>query len=288
MMLSRVLIPLDGSETAEAILSQLRRILTRHESELILFQAQPLFPLQEGDDPEPYLRRITFGLTNEGFPSRYVLRPGLPADAILEAARSERATLIALSTHGRTGLARWALGSVAEKVLQSSPLPVLVARSFPMNLSRGKLESMPIRRFLIPLDGSRLSLDALQFVHKLARPVDARITLLHVDEPTPVDGRWNSPGETLKQAESILKEACVVTELETRKGDPAEEILKTAEEKKIDLIAMTTHGRSGLSRWVLGSVTAKVLRASPVPMLVIRHSAEKIASLESTPKIPVS
>src|SRR6185295_8206073 len=178
----------------------------------------------------------------------------------------------ALSTHGRTGAARWVMGSVAEKVLQASSLPVLVARSFAPTACRGRLESLPIRNFLVPLDGSRLSLGALDSVLKVARPVDAHVTLLHVAEPSPYDGRWDPPDETLNEAEQILREACIPTLVEHRKGDPAEQILKFAEEKGMDLIAMTTHGRSGPSRWVFGSVTAKVLRSSDLPLLVVRQA----------------
>src|ERR1051325_9742221 len=117
-MLNRILVPLDGSSGAEAILSPLRRILPRRESELVLFQALPLFPIPGDADPEKYLRRVSFQLTNEGYPSRYVFRPGLAAESILEAAPAEGAGMIAMSTHGRTGVPRWVLGSVAERVLQ--------------------------------------------------------------------------------------------------------------------------------------------------------------------------
>ena len=269
-MLERILVPLDGSTSAEAILSQLRRMLRRHESELILYYAQPLYPVMDDADPEKYLRKIAFELTTEGFPSQYLLRPGLPADSILETAKAQKSTLIALSTHGRTGVARWVLGSVAEKVLQASTLPVLVARSFPSSTFRGKLEAQPVRNFLVPLDGSRLSLGSLQSLLALARPVDAHVTLLHVAEPTPFVGRWESPDETLKEAERILHEACIPATVEIRRGDPGEVILKCVEDKEIDLITMTTHGRSGPARWVFGSVAAKVLRSASVPLLVVR------------------
>lgn len=243
----------------------------RHESELVLFQALPLSPFEDDKEAEKYLRRMTFQLTNDGYPSRYLLRPGLAAESILETAVEERASMIALSTHGRTGVARWILGSVAEKILQASPLPVLVARSFPLPGSQGHWESLPIRRFLVPLDGSLLSLAALDPLLHLARGVDANVTLLHVTEPSPYDGRWEQPEETLKEADRLLRSACIPATVEHRKGDPGEQILKVEESGAIDLVAMTTHGRSGPSRWVFGSVTAKVLRSTTVPLLVVRH-----------------
>ena len=270
-MMRRILVPLDGSPTAEAILSHLRRLPIRHESEIILFQALPPAPFEDGKEPEKYLRRVSFQMTNDGYPSRYLLRPGLAAESILETAVEERASMIALSTHGRTGVARWVLGSVAEKVLQASPLPVLVARSFPFPGSQGHLESLPIRSFLVPLDGSRLSLAALDPLLHLARGVDANVTLLHVTEPTPYDGRWEPPEETLKEADLLLRSACIPALVEHRKGDPGDQILKAIEGGGFDLVAMTTHGRTGPSRWVFGSVTAKVLRSATVPLLVIRQ-----------------
>jgi nucleotide-binding universal stress UspA family protein len=272
-LLSRVLVPLDGSANAEAILSHLRRVLPRHDSQLILFHAIPNEPWSEDQEAEKYLRRIAFQLTNDGYPASFRLRTGLAAESILRAASEERASLIALTTHGRTGALRWVFGSVAERVLQASPLPVLVTRSIPSTHSLGKLESRPIHNFLVPLDGSRTSLGILDPVLSLVRPVDAHVTLLHVTEPFPYENRWESPDETLKEADRLFRDACIPARIEHRKGDPREEILKAVEERAIDLIAMTTHGRSGPSRWVFGSVTAQLLRSALVPLLVVRQTA---------------
>lgn len=280
-LMSRILVPLDGSLTAESVLSQLRRILPRHTPSLLLIHAAPLAPWIGSEEIEKYLRRVAFQLTNEGYPTTWRLRRGSPAEAILDTAERERCTLIALTTHGRTGAERWVLGSVAERILQASPVPVLVDRSRSSSLSRGRRESLPVRNFLVPLDGSRGSLGALGPVLELARPVDAHVTLLHVTEPSPYDGRWDSPDETLQAADHLLREACIPARVELRKGDPSEEILKTSEEKSIDLIAMTTHGRSGPSRWVFGSVAAKILRAASVPLLVVRHSQNAAPAAEN-------
>ncbi|HLY74817.1 MAG TPA: universal stress protein [Planctomycetota bacterium] len=272
-LLGRILVPLDGSSQAEAILSHLRRIVPRHESKLTLFQSIPIATQAREDEAEVYLRKTSSELTNEGYPSEQLVRVGSVAETILETAAKEHASLIALSTHGRTGPERWVLGSVAEKVLEASPVPVLVTRSVSTPRPRGEREALPIRNFLVPLDGSRLSLDSLGPVLSLARPVDAHVTLLHVDEPSPYSGRWESPDETLKEAEHLLRNACIPATVEIRRGEAALEILKAADEKASDLIAMTTHGRSGPSRWLFGSVTAEVLRSASVPLLVVRHSA---------------
>jgi nucleotide-binding universal stress UspA family protein len=293
-MIERILIPLDGSETAEAILPQVRRVLQRHQAEVILLHATPVYPpdfhlaapgLQaEGDR---YIRRMTFQAINDGLRCRGLVRSGFAAETILDAARSEDASLIAMSTHGRTGLSRWILGSVAEKIVRASATPVLVLRSFHSpageTIPRGRLEELPFRNILVPLDGSPASLHVLEAVRAFARPIDAHVTLLAVLEDAETAGRWRSPGGTLEAAAKQLAEACIPSRAETRVGDPALEILKASESLPADLIAMSTHGRSGPSRWVLGSVTEKVLRGATRPMLIARQTRE--AGAEAVPLV---
>jgi nucleotide-binding universal stress UspA family protein len=249
---------------------------------VILLQATPFAPWASEEDSEKYLRRMAFQLTNDGYPTTPMIRSGAPAETILQTAERERASMIALTTHGRTGASRWMLGSVAERILQASLLPVLVARSLPTRVCRGKLESRPIRNFLVPLDGSRQSLGSLGPVLRLARPVDAQVTLLHVNEPSPYEGRWEPPDDTLKEANQRFREACIPSRVEQRTGDPADVILETADKEEMDLIAMTTHGRSGPSRWLFGSVAARVLRGASIPLLVVRHAVPANEEIPST------
>jgi nucleotide-binding universal stress UspA family protein len=132
-----------------------------------------------------------------------------------------------------------------------------------------------IRRVLLPLDGSTQALDVLEPILALARSIDARVRILEVADPEPLPGRWESPDDTAKRAEGILRDACIPTEFERRRGNAPEEILKAVKDYGIDLVAMTTHGRSGPPRWLLGSVTAEVLRNSLVPLLVVRHNTAR-------------
>jgi nucleotide-binding universal stress UspA family protein len=166
---------------------------------------------------------------------------------------------------------------VAEKVLRASPVPVLVVRSFPAPaekaLSRGRLEALPLRHILIPTDGSERSLGIVGWIREFAHPIDARVVLLHVIEDPMAGEGWRGPAEPVKQAERGLLEAGIPVTTAYRRGDPAIEILAACEEHSIDLLAMSTHGRSGPSRWAFGSVTEKVLRASNLPMLVARVRA---------------
>ena len=286
-LLSRVLIPLDGSSESEIILPELHRLLPRHVSSWTLLQALDLFHLPSEAEAEDYLRRTAVQLTREGHPSKYVLRHGPAAETILQAAAAEHSTLIALATHGRSGVDRWMLGSVAENLLQTSPVPVLMVRGGPSTPSPSNPKSRPIRSVLLPLDGSPQALEVLTPILALARGIDARVRILEVDDPDSIPGHWETPDAAAKQADGILRDACIPTTFERRRGNAAEEILKSVQDHGIDLIAMTTHGRSGPPRWILGSVTAEILRHTLVPLLVVRHCASKNAK-NSPPEANIS
>ena len=284
--MERILVPLDGSERAAAVLPQIRRLAVQSRAEIVLLEAvlsPPDFHLQLPlmfEEARSYMRQATSRLLAEGIRCRGLVEPGSAATTILEVARKEGVSLIAMSTHGRTGLPRWAFGSIAEKVIRASPQPVLVVRSFPKD---GRTGEIPFRNILVPVDGREASLSVLPAVLDLARPVDAHVTLLCVHEPSAFEGRWDSPDAPVAAARQVLTDACIPMTTEIRHGDPASEILKAADERSIDLVAMSTHGRSGPSRWVLGSVTEKVLRGSAVPILVARRKKELEHVEESAP-----
>lgn len=279
-MNERILIPLDGSETAEAILPQVRRFLQRHAAEVVLLQVRsslaPDFHFAvpgRSEEVTAYLRKRTFELIQDGIPARAVVRQGPPAEEILDVARKEQASMIAIATHGRRGFSRFALGSVAESVLRSSPLPVLLVRSLPhAPISRGRLEALPFHSIVVPLDGSEASARILPAVVAFARPLDATVTLLHVSEADPEAPHWDPSEKMLNHAGKVLTESCVPVHHALRKGDPADEILRFVEEQAPDLIFMATHGRGGPPRWVMGSVTEKVLRRAPIPLIVAKSS----------------
>jgi nucleotide-binding universal stress UspA family protein len=289
-MMDRVLVPLDGSETAERVLPQLRRLMIgRPAAEIIVLRVldtrspnlSVVAPSLEAE-AERYARRITFQLVHEGRRARSLVLPGGAAATILRVAREEDVSLIVLSTHGRTGLSRLVLGSVAETVLRSSPAPVFLIRAFPPPLqtpSRGRIESTPLHSLLVPLDGSDLSLRVLPIVLDLARPLDARVTLLYVNEPPGPNPHWIVPNRPLEEVERDLRAHTVPVTLAVREGDPAAEILAACRTNAADLLVMATHGRSGPVRWLFGSVTENVLHKAEVPMLVVPARA----AVESSP-----
>ncbi len=270
-MYERVLVPLDGSPAAETILVPIRELLRRSSAEAVLFQAVG-YPVDSNRDPVElerafdYLEGIRKGLGEAGSRARIHVTVGTPAETILETAATEKADFIAMTTHGRTGLQRWIFGSVAEKVLRASRTPILLIRP-----SRSGAPTAPrFGTILVPSDGSDLSMAVAPHVVRWARIFGSRVVLAHVFEKERPTHELKAPTLPLKGAVETFQRADVRAEEEFRTGDPAGQILGLADDLPADLIAMSTHGRSGVSRWVLGSVAEKVIRTATAPVLVVR------------------
>jgi nucleotide-binding universal stress UspA family protein len=284
-MLERIIIPLDGSLTAEAVLPHVRRILRRQDAEIILVRAVVPAPVENTmliadaamGAAKSYVSGVQERLEREGVRVSSEVRAGTAVGVILDVAEERKATMIAMATHGATGLKRILLGSVAEVVLRKSPVPVLVLRPFwtSEEAPHEEMENVPIRNLLVPVDGSDLAELAVPAALELARLFEARAILLRVLE----EHREDSAAEVREAEEHLdaiartFERRGIDTFLLVEKGDAVEQILDAARFHQADLIVMTTHGRSGLSRLVTGSVTEHVLRRAMVPLLVVR--AEK-------------
>jgi nucleotide-binding universal stress UspA family protein len=214
------------------------------------------------------------------------LLDGRIADSLCEYARAAEADLVVMATHGRGPVSRWWLGSVANEVLHRSPSPLLLVR--PEQTGPDLTRSPALRHVLIPLDGSKLAEGILEPAFELAELMQADVTLLRVIEPVILpDVRLGgnaasgiNPGllEALhEEARSYLDDK---VELLRGRRPPvqirivsnrwsASAILEAAPDSGW-LIALTTHGRSGLPRFLLGSVADKVIRGATVPVLVRR------------------
>jgi nucleotide-binding universal stress UspA family protein len=283
-MFDRILIPLDGSATAERVLSQVARLLRRQDAEILLVRSAYVAPslaridtakleAAERADAEAYLKAVAEQLRAEGLRAGAKVLHGSAASAVLEAARGEKASLIALSTHGRSGIGRWMLGSVAEKIVRASEVPVLLLHSFrkdergaPQPVGDGRT---PFRRIVVPMDGSRNAEAVLPAAQELAKLFEAEILLVHVGSAGEADA-----APELEATASRVNAEGIRCKVQRFEGDPAGRILDAAEAAAADLIAMTTHGRSGVNRWLLGSVTERVLRASTIPLLIVRSTEE--------------
>jgi nucleotide-binding universal stress UspA family protein len=287
--MKRILVPLDGSALSEAVLPLAEALASDYEADVLLVralqpQSSPEGEVRAQDEAEHYLAAVVNRLTARGL-ARVAWKVWYddPARAVVDAARHNAADLIVMSTHGRGGLSRLLLGSVAESVVRSSPAPVL--------LVRGALTWTPgsIGRILVPLDGSEVSETILSFVEPLAGPFDFAIDLLRVVElPPPAVavelGQARELGEltrfAVSEAKRYLPKVAAALEAKglrvgwaVREGTAVEAIQRYAQERGVGLIAMTTHGRTGLGRLLLGSVAERVLRGAAVPVLLSKPPA---------------
>jgi len=224
--------------------------------------------------------------------AEYKLLAGVPEDAILQTADEVRAGLIVMGTHGRSGLDRLRLGSVADAVLHRAPCPVFTIRAS----TGGHPAVHPLRlnlsRILVAMDFSPSSEAALRRAAELARLLRAEVVLLHVGEPPlpsssasthATDSARAQTEEQFQQALSAASAADVVGERLLLQGDPAESILAHARHTKTRLIVMGTQGRRGLERLLLGSVAEAVIRGAHCPVLVVRNGGRHRRLAPSVP-----
>jgi nucleotide-binding universal stress UspA family protein len=209
---------------------------------------------------------------------------GNPESSIVEYAAQNSAAMIAMATHGRSGLNRWLLGSVAEKVLRSTSNPLLLIRATPPTRTD---EPLAIKSIMVPLDGSALAETVLPPVSELAKKLDAEMVLFRAyNIPA---GFYDAGGgfaidldrllaqteadvlHYLEEKKAGLKKAGVgsVT-IASRQGYDADEIINYAGNRPDRLIALCSHGRSGVRRWAVGSVAETVVRHCSSPVLVFR------------------
>jgi nucleotide-binding universal stress UspA family protein len=274
-MFERILVPLDGSALAEAVLTPLAPLARRTGALLLplrVYRADvssrmdsSALTLDRRQEAEAYIARMEDYLAADGLESRGLVRFGDAAETILDTAEEENASLIALSTHGRSGLSRWVYGSVAEKVLRASRRPVLVVRSFVA--ASATPVTKPFGTILLPTDGSACAESVVPAVAALARRFGSRVVVLRVLEE---DGERETAADAVQSVTARLAAEGVDGVVALKRGDPAGQILDACPTYDVDLLAMGTHGRTGPSRWIFGSVTEKVLRAAPIPLLVVR------------------
>lgn len=292
-MLKKILVPLDGSELADRILGHVQRILLREDAEVMLLTVLPPEAATEDDRTRAWRIEEASGhlmgelkkLGQAGARARYDLMTGDPAAQILAFADTWQPGLIAMSTHGRTGLERFRRGSVAERVLRGSDHPVLLAnpRGFEGREAR-------FRRILVPLDGTDTSASILPIVEEFASRYESEVILLHAAAAYTAFSEYPNV-EVRPSAEELRDLMEPYRERFERVGvrsrvyilyeDPAQAILHVVAADAVDLVTMTTHGRSGLSRWVFGSVAEKVLRNCPCPVLASRAMARRPAEAKA-------
>jgi nucleotide-binding universal stress UspA family protein len=292
-MMRTILLPLDGSSLSERALPYATSLARRSGARIILLRAAQAHTLLDVDASDAQLGVISraehdldmtaAGLRDAGVDAEPHVYYDEPVSAILDAARRQHVDLIVMSTHGRSGLGRMLYGSVADDILRHADVPVLL---IPPTIDHAWPTDRPLT-ILVPLDGSALAEDALAGARLLAEPLGARLHLLRVVEPPPYplygDGyvyvpvdeqteRQNARQYLAQLAERVVGSSTAV-EIEVCGGQPATIVPKVAAACQADVIAMATHGRSGLARLVLGSIATGALQRTHVPLLLTRPAA---------------
>lgn len=303
-----ILVPLDGSPLAEEALPVAARIARQGGGtlRLALVHEPTIVPV---DSPDPtvvtaaeavtsqaehgYLRRTETGLRESGTKvASAVTLEGATGPALAAYATEAGVDLVVMATHGRGGVKRLWLGSVADHLIRHLDVPVLLVR-------QGQVAPATAHptQILVPLDGSELAEEALEPAEELARIWGMQLELLRVVPPVTLVADPAMP--VLSAYDNDLTDACrteaqdylddLVNDLRAR-GDAAggaavigwnaaEIILECARPDRVALVAIATHGRSGIPRAALGSVADTLVRGASVPVLVYRPGGRRAAIL---------
>jgi nucleotide-binding universal stress UspA family protein len=276
--------PLDGSALAERAVPLAAQLARAHDGRLVLVHV--VSPRSDRGQPEvegdivAMLEQAAAGQRASGLDARIAVYNGYfaaPGIILARAAAEQGADLIVMSTHGRGGVARLALGSVADDILRHTRLPVLLVPS----LAAPDLPTDRPARVTIGLDGSELAERGIEAAQQLFGPGRAELTLLRIVEPMPpglaaaeITGYIYDPEAERQAAEQYLQDLASRLgghfKLETAYGVAAQQLAAQATPDTTDLLVIATHGHSGLTRLLLGSVAAGTLARAKVPVLLIR------------------
>ena len=296
-MFNKVLVPLDGSGESEGILPYVSQLARGLDIPMVLLMAidrsaagrQHTGKLLYSYDLETRARdrfkKVMSRLNIEDVHGKTVVLYGNPADEIVAVGENEGCDLIAMSTHGRNFLARGILGSVTDKVVHTSEVPVLTIT--PEKAKMYHDEETSFSRVMVPLDGSPLAESVLPYVEEVARKLPLKILLVRVTRPLHLFWMDTEPVGLREEEESMRSETAgylegigqgfkgkgLDVESQSLVGEPAAILIELGQRQPHDLIAIATHGRSGLTRWALGSVAESLVRGTGDPVLIVPPGA---------------
>jgi nucleotide-binding universal stress UspA family protein len=232
---------------------------------------------------EAYLEDVRATVAGSGLTVDIAVTDGDPTTALLAVADERGSGAIVMATHGRGGLTRTLLGSVAVRIVQNATIPVLLVRVVGIQ----PWTDPSFDRLLVPLDGSALAERALDVVTDLAHP-GSTLVLVRVEAPAgasedydPLTSSLDACSDDIRRAateylgrvEEPLLTKPLMVRTDVRLGAPAEQILAAAQAHDADVVVMATHGRTGPARWWLGSVADEVVRHADRPVLLVSAGA---------------
>jgi nucleotide-binding universal stress UspA family protein len=279
-MFERILVPLDGSETAEAALAYVA-LLPSEQVRLLTVEsdrADLSAVCMAAQDCQTYLETVAAPLREQGRDVETLVAFGNPAEQILALATA--AELVVMGSHGHGDLKRFVLGSVADEVARHAPVPVMVVRG-----GSASPPAVQLTRIVVPLDGSDLAEQAVPVAAALGADLGVPVHLMRVLDVDALRATvqagihvaaayLRSQEEIQRYAEEYLAEQAqqlrnrdLAATAEVLTGSPAVTLLDAI--RPDDLVVMTTHGRGGVRRWLLGSVADKLVRAAAAPVLLV-------------------
>jgi nucleotide-binding universal stress UspA family protein len=235
------------------------------------------------EQAQAHLDEFTLSAQTAGLTVTTIVREGDPASVIVEVADASPDTLVVMGTHGRSGIARWVFGSVADRVIHHTSTSTLVVRS------KENEQRLPesITRVIVPADGSEVSESAIPTAVEIAKALGVGITVLRSldisinytfaqtdmgDPPVPGIDEVREEGIAYAIAIAERIRGLGIADVDSRAMDerPADAIVDEVGPQGDKLVVMGSHGRSGAGRWLLGSVADAVVRHSADPVLVVR------------------
>jgi nucleotide-binding universal stress UspA family protein len=289
-VINKILVPLDGSPLAEHVLPFVRIIAEGTQAGVQLLTVNDPQVMPSGAPPmqgKDYLEQVRATYLRSLRLVDCCVEAGKPAEMIADREKDQPNCMIAMATHGVVGPRRWFLGSVTSKVVQTATNPLLLVR--PVEDRTSTIEQA-IKTIIIGLDGSPMAERVLPYASALAKKLNLELILVQVYY-IPI-ASLQTPGKDFpskfeKQKALVEKEAQGYLEAKARElrdseikqittvvveGDPASTLINMAEKHDGGMIAMATHGRSGLDRWFLGSVAEKVVHHCGAPVLLFRSA----------------
>ena len=303
-MFRNILVPLDGSTLAECVLPHAISLSTALEARTILLHVlerprdtgslQPIDPLRwvlKKHEAEGYLKRLTIRFQEAGLDVEYALQEGPPAEVIITHSHLAEVDLIALSTHGSSGLSGWNVSSVVQKIILRANKSMVLVRAY--QPPDENIEKIHYNRIFVGLDASARAELVLPVAVRLAQYYNASLTLGTIVQKPDLVSRLPLSDEDVRMVESVAERnqkaaaqyleqvraqlALTGIEVNTRleiSTNTLSSLHNLVEEEKADLVMLVAHGRSADGRWPYGSVTTSFIAYGSTSLFIMQDLSE--------------
>jgi nucleotide-binding universal stress UspA family protein len=285
-MFEKILVPLDGSKIAEQAFPFVVELATAFNSEVICAGVCEIEEKDQSQTCQLYQTTQADLLKGKIGPNakvKSIVLEGKASEEILKYAKTNKVNLLVMTSHGKSGIRPWSLGSTMDKVLHTIDAPLLIIKAN----EKGEVNKTGLfNKILVPLDGSETGGAAIPYVTELNKKLKSEIILLQIAatgkhvhtigglnyinfRDLDLNASKTRAKEYLSRINSKLGESEISSKYEVKEGEADREIVKYAKDAKISLIALSSHGHTGLERWAYGSVTYKVLQTSDKSVLLV-------------------